>query len=417
VKKVLFVEDDPLIARVYTQKLAAEGFDLSVAADGLMAIQRLRECRPDLVVLDLLMPKLSGVDVLRFIRQQPELKNTRIIVFSNSFLSDLIEQVAAIGVEEALVKASVTPPQLVEIINETLERPPRMFLTADAMAAHLAGHFSPAQNAVASESNDSSKFVSAESPAQKPQNASDQARIQKQFLDRAPTIFESARQICRDFIEADHSPSEPRKLEDLRRKIGFVSQTLGVTGRPQLASLAAALEAMLFELEDKLTELNDSQRHTIASTVAFMADQFELDQSGTGVNFSSAKILVVDDNAVTNRAIVLALGRASLSAVALADPFDALERLKENSFDLVLLDVNMPGLDGIGLCEQMRRMPLHKKTPVVFVTGQSDFKTRARTALSGGNDLIAKPILPNELCVKALTHLLKQNRGEPVLAH
>ena len=136
-KKILYVEDDALIARVYSEKLAASGFDVVVAADGLAAVQRLREFTPDLVVLDLLMPKLTGVDVLKFMRGQPALKDTRIIVFSNSFLSNLVEQVAHIGVAEALVKASVTPTQLVGIINKTLANPAQTFLTAETIAAQV----------------------------------------------------------------------------------------------------------------------------------------------------------------------------------------------------------------------------------------------------------------------------------------
>ena len=74
---------------------------------------------------------------------------------------------------------------------------------------------------------------------------------------------------------------------------------------------------------------------------------------------------------------------------------------------LVLMDVSMPKIDGLVLCEQMRALPLHQRTPVIFVTGLTDFQTYARSILSGGNDLIAKPISPNELCVKVITHLLK----------
>ena len=74
-KKILYVEDDVLIARVYGDKLAAAGFEVVVAQDGLAAVQRLREFTPDIIVLDLLMPKLTGVDVLKFIRRQPALKD------------------------------------------------------------------------------------------------------------------------------------------------------------------------------------------------------------------------------------------------------------------------------------------------------------------------------------------------------
>jgi DNA-binding response OmpR family regulator len=70
-------------------------------------------------------------------------------------------------------------------------------------------------------------------------------------------------------------------------------------------------------------------------------------------------------------------------------------------------------MDGIALCEEMRAMQLHKRTPVIFVTGLTDFKTRARTVLSGGDDLITKPVLPLELVVKAITLLLKKGYSNP----
>jgi CheY-like chemotaxis protein len=419
-KKILFVEDDVLIARVYSQKLTAEGFEVILAQDGLVAVQRLREVKPDLVVLDLLMPKLTGVDVLKFMRQQPDLKDTRIIVFSNSFLSNLIEQVAAIGVDEALVKASVTPSQFVDIINKTLVKPPRSFLSAEAMLAHLAGHvstplpagtFFPAPSPPAAIQSASQKPMV--EPAPTTASPSDfEVRARKEFSDQVPAILNSVRQICFEFLEAGNSPVEPRKLEDLRRKIGFVAQTLGMAGRHRFAQLASALEAMLYELHDKPASLTDSNRHTIASTVAFLTEQLDQVRPEEKQNLAPLKVLVVDDDAVSNRAVVLALGRANLAASSIADPFDALKRLQENAFSLVLLDINMPGMDGITLCEQMRRLPLHKKTPVIFVTGQSDFKTRARSVLSGGNDLIGKPIMPMELCVKALSHLLRNQASE-----
>jgi CheY-like chemotaxis protein len=423
-KKILFVEDDVLIARVYSQKLVAEGFEVVLAQDGLVAVQRLREFKPDLVVLDLLMPRLTGVDVLKFMRQQPDLKDTRIIVFSNSFLSNLIEQVAKIGVDEALVKASVTPTQLVEIINKTLQNPPSTFLSAEAMVAHLAGHGTAAPPAVVivkpvvpapappwTAPPDSQK--PAIEPAEKAKGRSEfETRAQRDFTDQVPAILNSVRQTCQEFLAAGDSPVEPRKLEDLRRKIGFIAQTLGMAGRHQLAQLSSALEAMLFELEDKPATITDSNRHTIASTVALLAERFDQVRTEDKQNLAPLKVLVVDDDAVSNRADVLALGRAKLAAIGIADPFAALKRLQENPFNLVLLDINMPGMDGITLCEQMRRLPLHKTTPVIFVTSRADFKTRARSLLSGGNDLIAKPVMPTELCVKALAHLLKYPNAE-----
>lgn len=414
-KKILYVEDDGLIAKLYSEKLAASGFEVVVAQDGLAAVQRLREFTPDLIVLDLLMPKLTGVDVLKFIRQQPALKHTRIIVFSNSFLSNLIEQVAAIGVEEALVKASVTPTQLVNFVHKTLDNPAQV-LSAEELAAHLYGPAAAASITLTAKppaaapepAPQRSAPVPAPVPAApiSPPTDSD-ARLRKEFAGQSPAIVNSVRQICREFLEAGDSPMEPRKLADLRRKIGFVSQTLGLAGRHRLAQLCNALEALLFELEDRPATLTDSIRHTIAATVALLGERLGHNPPADVDGHAPMKILVVDDDAVSSRAVVLALGRAKLAATSVTDPFDGLKQLQQNAWHLVLLDVNMPGLDGLALCDQIRSLPLHQKTPVIFVTSQADFKTRARSVLSGGNDLIAKPILPTELCVKVLSHLVK----------
>src|SRR5207249_9628954 len=64
-------------------------------------------------------------------------------------------------------------------------------------------------------------------------------------------------------------------------------------------------------------------------------------------------------------------------------------------------DINMPAMNGIELCQKLRCIPHHKKTPVIFVTLCGDFESRAQSLLSGGDDLISKPIAPVELIVKA----------------
>jgi DNA-binding response OmpR family regulator len=65
-------------------------------------------------------------------------------------------------------------------------------------------------------------------------------------------------------------------------------------------------------------------------------------------------------------------------------------------------------MNGFEVCQKIHEAPANAKTPIVFVTSLSDFETRARSTLSGGMDLIAKPILMIELSVKALTHLLRE---------
>jgi CheY-like chemotaxis protein len=238
-------------------------------------------------------------------------------------------------------------------------------------------------------------------------------RIRREFLERIPIIFKGIRQIGREFVEAADSDAEAGKLEELTRKIGFLTQMTGSAGYHRLAELCSALEAMLFELREKPALINDSCRNTIASTVAFLDDSLDRVELVDDRDLTSSAILVVDDDAVSNKAFVFTLARARLSATSVTDPTVALARLQQTAYDLLLLDINMPEMDGLALCEQIRSLPLHRRTPVIFVTSLTDFKTRARAILSGGNDLITKPILPVELCVKVITHLLKAGQPAP----
>jgi len=76
--------------------------------------------QPDVVVLDLMMPKFNGVDVLKFIRSNPILKDTPVIILSNAHMTRLAQEAAAIGAERALLKSSCTPTKLINAINELL---------------------------------------------------------------------------------------------------------------------------------------------------------------------------------------------------------------------------------------------------------------------------------------------------------
>jgi CheY-like chemotaxis protein len=119
-KTIFLVEDDTVVVQVYRAKLLREGFGVEVAENGLVAVKMLAAVKPDVVVLDLMMPKLSGVDVLKYIRSTPVLKDTPVIILSNAHMTKLAQEAAAIGAERSLLKSSCTPRQLIDVINELL---------------------------------------------------------------------------------------------------------------------------------------------------------------------------------------------------------------------------------------------------------------------------------------------------------
>jgi CheY-like chemotaxis protein len=119
-RTIFFVEDDAVIIQVYRAKFLREGFHVEVAEDGIAALKMLPTVNADLTVLDLMMPKLGGVEVLKYIRSQAGLRDMPVIVLSNAYVSDLAREAVALGANVALLKSSCTPGQLVEVIRKLL---------------------------------------------------------------------------------------------------------------------------------------------------------------------------------------------------------------------------------------------------------------------------------------------------------
>src|SRR5712671_5783212 len=119
-KRLLLVDDDGLVISSYRNRLSAHGFQVNVTPDANAAITVLRAVRPDLVVLDLMMPGISGVEVLKFIRSEPRLATMPVVVLTNAYMNELGRQAEALGVERALLKAQCSPSVLMSVIDEIL---------------------------------------------------------------------------------------------------------------------------------------------------------------------------------------------------------------------------------------------------------------------------------------------------------
>jgi CheY-like chemotaxis protein len=119
-KTIFIVEDNPIISKLYRDKFLREGFQVEVAEDGLAAMRMLATLRPEIVVLDLMLPIMNGVDVLKYIRSTPDLKSVPVIILSGANMSDLAEGAAKLGAEQTLLKSSCTPNLLLDVVNKIL---------------------------------------------------------------------------------------------------------------------------------------------------------------------------------------------------------------------------------------------------------------------------------------------------------
>jgi DNA-binding response OmpR family regulator len=121
-KKILLIEDDSFIIDIYITKLKEVGFSVQSAVNGEDALVKIKQSRPDLVLLDIVLPQVTGFEFLQEIKSIPELKNVPVIVLSNLGQKKEVEKGLSLGAAKYLIKAHYTPTEVVEEIRTVLNK-------------------------------------------------------------------------------------------------------------------------------------------------------------------------------------------------------------------------------------------------------------------------------------------------------
>ncbi len=119
-KRILLVEDDDSLANVYTMRLEAEGFEIRRVANGEDALAAAQEYKPDLIILDVMMPKVSGFDVLDILRNTPQTANVKIIMLTALSQDSDRQRAEQLGADDYLVKSQVVIADVVDRIKQQL---------------------------------------------------------------------------------------------------------------------------------------------------------------------------------------------------------------------------------------------------------------------------------------------------------
>jgi DNA-binding response OmpR family regulator len=397
-KKILLIEDNQIVANVYRNKLAVEGYQTEIALDGETGLKIMRTFRPDIMILDLMLPKMSGVDVIKEVRGEADFAKLPIIVFSNTYLTNLIQEAWKAGANKCLSKASCSPKEILDVVRHTIGDSGTM----------------PKTPPPAGESAENVKKAG-ELAASGVRDAAFQSDLQKSFIDSLPATLGTLRAGLQSLIKAGDEMAQLKQIYELYRRLHALTGNAGIAGLSLVSKMSDAVEALLKELYEKPKGINPSTLRTVAASVDFLGFLFEHATAPDKQEIPAGEILVVDDEPISRRAIIYALEKGHLQSTSAEDPNVALKLLGEKNFDLVFLDVDMPGMTGYELCARLRNLPHHKKTPVVFVTALSDFDSRTNSLMAGGNDFIAKPFLFIELTVKALIHVLRGKLRSPKL--
>jgi DNA-binding response OmpR family regulator len=382
-KKILIIEDDQILGNIYRNKLTVEGYQVESATTGESGLALMRTFQPTMILLDLILPQLSGVDVIKHIRAESDFAKTPVVVLSNTYLTNLIQDAWKAGATKCLSKATCSPKEILEVVRSTVG--PNEGIPGGAAAP---GKTTTDANSAKAD-------------------AEFQEELRKSFIDSLPATLNTLRSGLQTLTRAPDEVTRLKQIYELHRRIHALAGNAGIASLFLIAQMSAALEALLKELYEKPKSINASSLRTVAAAVDFLGYLFQNGLAIEKQEIPSANILVVDDEAISRRAIVYSLEKAQLPSTGVDNPNEAYKLVSETTYDLIFLDVDMPEMNGFELCSKIRKLPQYKKTPVLFVTALSDFDSRTNSTMAGGNDFIAKPFLFIELTVKALIHVLR----------
>ena len=440
-KTILIIEDDRVIAATYKKRFLDAGYVVEWAPDGLEGVKMVTSVKPTVVLLDLLMPRLDGIEVLKFIRSHPEVKHLPVVVFSNSYMTNLVEAAWRAGADQCLMKASTTPAQLFDAVNKAITK-----AAARVVAATSDGHTAtgivhpllrpdapfiepapaavrpapvvhapppppkatPAPVAPVAHVSTGNTGIVERSIIQAGADPEFQAQIRQLFLSTAGPKLASIRNLATACLQDGDAAMQSKLLSELFRKIHSMVGNAALSGCDAIAHFSSQFEALLQELLQQPDFINVSTRRTIGQAVDHLELHF---RPASRVNSGppvQSNALILEPSVGIAQGLAQALTLADLQTEVSHDPAEALGLMASGPFNLVVLPVNLAGISGFELAAQMKTLPGHAHTPVLFLTSLEHFITHSTPLLLGDNDIVARPYLPIELILKAVATVQRQ---------
>jgi CheY-like chemotaxis protein len=227
--------------------------------------------------------------------------------------------------------------------------------------------------------------------------------IENAFMTRVATKFAILKDLIRSTSDTEDEITRQETLAEFYLGLHELSSEADSDVNQPARQLKAALEGLVRKLLESPDNWTHSMLLTISNAVDLMDDLCAGGSIPDIVGKSPVKILAVDDDPISRRAMSGALQVSFKKPFSAESGQAALVMASQQKFDLIFMDVQMPGMDGFETCSKLRETETNSRTPVVFVTSKNDFHTRNQAAASGGDGIISKPFLTAELTVKALT--------------
>lgn len=119
-KKILIIEDEEIISSLLKKKLEVEGYEVAVAENGNEGLKQMKSNKPDLILLDIIMPEKGGFEVMEEMRESEDLKNIPIVVISNSGQPVELDRAKELGAKDWLIKTEFDPQEVLEKVKKQI---------------------------------------------------------------------------------------------------------------------------------------------------------------------------------------------------------------------------------------------------------------------------------------------------------
>jgi CheY-like chemotaxis protein len=206
-------------------------------------------------------------------------------------------------------------------------------------------------------------------------------------------------------------PGDKNTREELSNISGQLAERAAEVGSHTAARLIASLDALVRDVARRPVPVSPRIRSAMEQASDLLGRVLSPEVLARCATLPAPGVLVVEDDKELLPAILASLEYARLEVSGTGNAEDALATINSNGCDLVLLDIGLPGVNGLDLCSHIRSLPKHERTPIVFLTGHDGPENRGQSTLNGGSDFIAKPFNMFELTLKAHTWAVKNQLG------
>jgi CheY-like chemotaxis protein len=407
--KVLAVDDEPLCRRALQFALQNANLSADLAQSGEQAVQFAENAFYDVVLMDIQMSGIDGLTACRQILQTDRNSDVPVIFVTVQSDFDTRAKARLEGGVDMMAKPYLVLELTVKAVTFAMRKRlhvagrrrsesivtktavPMVQVFANGAAAPLAGN----PELVAQAPIDSA--IQSDLPAL------ESFDLEGDFFLEVPKYLRAAQKALEDKREELDAAKVQSMIGDMYLRIHKVATRATLMDLGVTEHVSSTLEALLKRLYNNPKTITISTLHTVSKALKLMGRMCVPGLEARLTEHSPVRILVVEDEPLARRAVVGALQLAFEKPESAENGAQALQLARTKSYDVIFTDVEMPEMDGFGFCTELRADGINRKTPVVFITNLNNIEAQAEALESGGNDFIAKPFLPIEIAVKAMT--------------